>query len=88
MQTAPYEQLLSSLAADVPYKLFSNDYDFSSLSHNIPGSVQLAEKNLGITTAGQGTGGATPILPAPTAAVGGTPSTSPVSSGNPSIPGG
>ena len=47
MQTAPYEQLLSSLAADVPYKLLSNDYDFSSLSHNIPGSVQLAEKNLG-----------------------------------------
>ena len=87
MQTAPYEGLLQSLAADVPYKLFEN-YNFSSLSKNIPASVQLAESNLGISTAGQGSGGATPLLPAPTAAVGGTPSTSPVSSGNPSIPGG
>ena len=85
-QAAPYESLLQSLATDVPYKLLDN-YNFSNLSKNIPGSVQLAESNLGITTAGQGTGGATPLLPPATVAAGGTPSTSPVSSGNPSIPG-
>ena len=39
----------------------------------IPGTVQMAEQYLGISTAGQGSGGATPLLPAPTAAVGGTP---------------
>jgi hypothetical protein len=64
-QAAPYESLLQSLATDVPYKLLDN-YNFSNLSKNIPASVQLAESNLGITTAGQGTGVANPSLPAPT----------------------
>lgn len=65
MQVAPYEGLLQSLATDVPYKLLDN-YDFSKLSTNIPAAVQMAESNLGITTAGQGTGVSAPSLPAPT----------------------
>ena len=59
-QAAPYESLLQSLATDVPYKLLDN-YNFSNLSKNIPASVQLAESNLGISTAGQGTGVALPV---------------------------
>jgi hypothetical protein len=65
MQAAPYESLLQSLATDVPYKLLDN-YNFSSLSKNVPAAVQKAETNLDITTTGQGTGvGSAPILPAP-----------------------
>ena len=71
MQAAPYESLLQSLATDVPYKLLDN-YNFSSLSKNVPAAVQKAETNLGITTAGQGTGvGSAPNL--------GTPTTNPAS---------
>ena len=67
VQTAPYEQLLSSLAQSVPYHL-SENYSFPSLTgQNVPAAVQAAEKAVGVSTTGQGTGvSGTPNLPAPT----------------------
>jgi hypothetical protein len=62
LQAAPYSQLLSALAADVPYKLFDN-YNIKGLP-STPGVAQI-EGNLGITAeAGptSATGGA-PTLP-------------------------
>jgi hypothetical protein len=67
MQTAPYEGLLTSLAQEVPYHL-SEGYSFPGLTNqNVPAPLQSAEKYLGISTTGQGTGvSGTPSLPAPT----------------------
>lgn len=66
MAAAPYQQLLSSLAAEVPYHL-SEGYSFPGLTgQNVQGGIQSAEQYLGISTAGQGTGVTAPSLPAPT----------------------
>lgn len=61
MQAAPYQQLLSSLAADVPYKLLSN-FTVPQLMQ----STQQAEQALGLV-AGKSTNPtvAAPQLPAP-----------------------
>jgi hypothetical protein len=57
MQAAPYQQLLSSLAADVPYKLLSN-YTMPQ----IQSTLKSAESQLGLSTAGAPTANA-PQLP-------------------------
>jgi len=68
MQSAPYSQLLQSLASDVPYKLLDN-YNFTNLTGpNVPQGLKLAENNLDITATGQ-TGGSTPALPAPSTGI-------------------
>ena len=56
MQAAPYEQLLQSLAQEVPYHL-SQNYPFPGLTgQNVPAFLQGAEKYVGVNTTGQGTG--------------------------------
>jgi hypothetical protein len=57
MQAAPYQQLLQSLAADVPYKLLGGE----SLATILP-TVKTAEAGLGLSTAGAPTTSA-PQLP-------------------------
>ena len=47
MQAAPYQQLLQSLAADVPYKLLGGE----TLAQILP-TVSTAEQGLGLSTAG------------------------------------
>ncbi|MDA4120076.1 MAG: hypothetical protein OK436_05770, partial [Thaumarchaeota archaeon] len=47
MQAAPYQQLLQSLAADVPYKLLGGE----TLAQILP-TVSTAEKGLGLSTTG------------------------------------
>jgi hypothetical protein len=54
MQAAPYQQLLQSLAQDVPYKLLSN-YTIPEIQQ----SMKSAESQLGLSTAG------TPTAPTP-----------------------
>jgi hypothetical protein len=49
MKAAPYEQLLSSLAAEVPYHLASGYSIPGMTAANTPAWVQQAEKNVGVT---------------------------------------
>lgn len=58
MQAAPYQQLLSSLAADVPYKLLSG-YTLPQIQT----TLQQSEQGLGLSTTGNPTV-PTPALPA------------------------
>ena len=66
IQMAPYQQLLSSLAADVPYKLLGGaygSYDIPGiLGKNVPSGVETALNNLGVSTAGLTSKGV-PTLP-------------------------
>ena len=56
MQAAPYQQLLSSLAGEVPYHL-AQGWNFPGLTGgNVPASIQAAEQAVGVSTQGQGTG--------------------------------
>lgn len=77
IQVAPYQQLLSSLAADVPYKLLGGaygSYDIPGiLGKNVPSGVETALNNLGVSTKGLTSNGV-PTLP-PVA--GSTPSATP-----------
>jgi hypothetical protein len=76
IQEAPYQQLLQSLAADVPYKLLGNYGNFNLAGitgQNIPSGIGLALQNLNVDTAGTTTNA--PQLPSPTTAGGGTSST-------------
>ena len=78
MQAAPYEQLLQSLAQEVPYHL-SQNYPFPGLTgQNVPASIQAAEKYVGVNTTGQGTGvSGVPTLGTPQTAAQGVVSPSP-----------
>lgn len=65
IQAAPYTQLLTSLAADVPYKILGGYGQFNLAGitgKNVPEGLKAAETNLDVSTTGQ-TGGGTPTLP-------------------------
>ena len=82
MQAAPYQQLLQSLASEVPYHLANNYAPFPALEgKNVPSWLQTVEKNVGVNTTGQGTGVGVPMLGSPQTAAQGT--IAPSSSTNP-----
>lgn len=63
-QAAPYQSLLNSLAAEVPYQLVKG---YLPGMKDVPTFIQQVEQNVGVPTAGQSTtsSGTTPILPLP-----------------------
>ena len=72
MTMAPYDQLLSSLAGEVPYLLAKGNLPASNpLVANAPHALQWIEGNMGVTSALPTAGGSNPAiggLPAPTTA--------------------
>ena len=58
MNAAPYQQLLQSLAQEVPYHLATNYSPFPALEgKNVPTWLQDVEKGVGVNTQNQGPGG-------------------------------
>ena len=71
LQAAPYTQLLNSLAQSVPYHV-SESWNIPGLT-SLPAGIKQAETDVGVTTAGQGTGAVQAGLGAPQTAAGGAP---------------
>jgi hypothetical protein len=90
MKEAPYQQLLSSLAAEVPYHLASG-YSIPGMTKaNTPGWLQQAETNVGVTPTAASSGSnpqAKGLLPPPTTTAA-PPTYTPPAPGQPSNPGG
>lgn len=85
MRAAPYQQLLSSLAASVPYHLASGYSIPGFTTANQPEWLQQAEKNAGVTptpASGGSTAAAQGLLPAPNAQVASPPAPTTVPSGS------